>query len=83
MKLYSIYDAPSHVFNPIFALSDDVAARRYAEALCRQKESIYHDYKDDFSLYCVGEYNFDSDVNIPLIKPYKPTLILAFSSISI
>lgn len=83
MKIYSIYDNPSSVFGPVFALADDVAARRYAESLCKQDGTLQHDYKNDFDLYCVGQYDFSSPLGVPLITAHKPQLVLKFSSISL
>lgn len=82
MKIYSIYDYASSVWNPVFALGDDVAARRYAERLSREEGCVYHDYKNDFGLYCVGEYRFDNDIALPLITSSTPVLVLKFSAIA-
>lgn len=83
MKLYSVYDKESRVFNPVIALDDDVCARRYAEHIVRQEGTVQHDYKDDFSMYCVGEYNYDSPTSDVLIKPIIPRIVIDFSSISL
>lgn len=67
MNLYSIYDKKSLCFGNVIAMDNDVNARRFFEGMIRQ-DGIYHDYKDDFALWCVGQFEVDSGTIVPLVN---------------
>lgn len=71
-NVYSIRDDVSGSFGNLFAhYSDEVAIRFFKFTLSRS-EGIEHDFPNDFTLYRVGSFNFDTGE----ITAELPTVII-------
>lgn len=68
MLLVVINDVKSrHTSAPVAVENRDIAIRDFA-TLVNSPQSMQHKYPDDFSLFCVGEYN-DCNKSITSVSP--------------
>lgn len=57
LQAYAIKDIQSQLFtNPHFMTNETIALRAF-EGACRNPETNFHKYPQDFSLYHVGDYD--------------------------
>jgi hypothetical protein len=64
--LYSIYDTCSEVFNkPFTEHNNNSATRAFNQAMAENPN------KNDYALFCVGEWNDNSGEIVPLKVPVK------------
>lgn len=69
LKIYSIMDDKAQSFNtPFFAVNDLVASRSFSD-LCNDARSTVSQHLDDFHLYCLGEFDTDKGLLVPLDMP--------------
>lgn len=72
MKIYSIYDSAADVFNdPFNQLTNEVALRTF-RSLIYDGQSTISNTPDDFSLFCIGDFNSETGV---ITARFKPELI--------
>lgn len=55
-NVYSIKDSKVGYLTPTFEVNDQVAMRNFAHAV-KNSESILNSHPNDFSLYCIGEFD--------------------------
>lgn len=56
-KIVVLYDAKAEAFHkPVFAVSDAVALRSFSDA-CKESNTDFAKYPEDFSIFSLGEYN--------------------------
>lgn len=68
MKLYSINDRKLESFTPPFIARNDVDARRQVAAfLASSPDVLPAKYPEDFSLFCVGEWDDSKGVITPFL----------------
>lgn len=69
MKVFSIRDVKAEGFNtPFFQQTFGLAERAFKEA-ANDTNSQIHKNKQDFSLYCVGEFEHTTGVITPVNPP--------------
>ena len=74
--LYSIQDKTANRFGPLFeAINDDVAARLYIQQINKVNEQ----FRDEYALYKVGEYNTLTGFITPENYPKKLELPYNYS----
>jgi hypothetical protein len=57
LKLYSVYDKKGDRYDtPFFALNDLHAERRFVAGM-QDNKTVFAQFKNDFELHCVGEFN--------------------------
>ncbi|AXL15215.1 nonstructural protein [Microviridae sp.] len=62
MKLFAVKDVKTEAYaNPWCVRTEAVAIRGFAQA-CEDKETDWHKFPDDFSLYELGDYNPESGI---------------------
>lgn len=72
-KVFAVYDKKSEFFGtPFFAVNEGVAKRNF-DALVNDGESFVSKYPDDYSLYCIGDYD---DVKGKIVGYEVPQLIV-------
>lgn len=59
MKIYAIKDMKGDFGTQLFVLSNNDQAIRTIPYIKQQSELMQR-YPEDFALYCLGDYNFDS-----------------------
>lgn len=58
MKIYSIYDMKAESYGNLFvAVTDGIASRCFAQVVAFSGNEDYARYPEDFTLYCLGEFN--------------------------
>lgn len=58
MKIYSIYDMKAESYGNLFvAVTDGIASRCFAQVVAFSGNEDYSRYPEDFTLYCLGEFN--------------------------
>lgn len=57
--MYSVFDTKSGVYDvPFFSRSDLFATRKFImDCLNDQRATMLSNFKDDFELYCLGEFD--------------------------
>lgn len=55
-KIYSVLDAKTTFMTPTFDYNDLAAARNFKYAVT-QTEGIFNANPEDFTLYCIGEFD--------------------------
>lgn len=69
LKIYSIRDSKSEIFNlPFYKHTHGEAERDFSQISNDPKSSIYQ-YPEDYDLYFVGEYDDNSGKITPLDSP--------------
>lgn len=67
LKIYAIQDARAGSFlTPFFSHNDGTAVRQVAAAVV-DKDSLFHKFPEDYTLYCVGEWMDDTGTIMPEI----------------
>lgn len=67
-NIYSILDHKTGFINMTLDQNDETAKRNFAHA-CQVTDSLFYTHPDDYSLYCIGEFNTDSGIIEPVIPP--------------
>ena len=63
-KVYSVRDDLAEVFNnPFLSINDDTAKRDFMQG------AMESNIKNDIALYCIGEFNDNSGLLVPLPTP--------------
>lgn len=74
---YSIYDVKDQSFAmPMFVKNDEIAIRNVQAAA--GQGSLLLMFPQDFELYCIGEYESDTGMMIPLEAPRYIGRVLDF-----
>lgn len=60
LKMYSIRDSKSQIFNPPFYKKTHGEAERDFSTLVKDEKSMIAQYPEDFDLYYVGTYQDDT-----------------------
>jgi len=69
LKVYSIRDSKSEVYNPPFYKKTHGEAERDFRTLVNDEKSTINKYSDDFDLYYLAEYDDNLGTFIPLDTP--------------
>lgn len=72
LKAFSIKDSKAEVYLAPFFKPVHGEAERYFHKLVNDKQTMMHDYPEDYSLWYVGEY----DEHTGLLKSKEPTHLL-------
>lgn len=70
LKMYSIRDAKSEVFNPPFFNKTHGEAERNFQMLCNDEKSNVAKFPEDYDLYYLGSYDDNSGKCAPLDSPH-------------
>lgn len=57
MKIFTIRDSKSDIYNSPFYARTHGEAERHFVTLCNDPESMVYKFKDDFDLYCLGDWD--------------------------
>jgi len=69
LKVFSIRDSKAEVYNqPWFAKTYGDGERTFHK-ITNDPQSMVNTYPDDFDLYCLGEYDDQSGLLVPLDTP--------------
>lgn len=69
MRIYCLRDRKVGFLTPVLAQNDDLAMRDVANALRRGTGTLIDTHPEDFSLYCVGEFDQDTGVITSMAVP--------------
>lgn len=69
MRMYCLRDRKVGFLAPVLALNDELAMRDVANALRRGTGTLIDTHPEDFSLYCIGEFDQDVGVVVSLSVP--------------
>lgn len=70
-KAFAVYDIKSELFSPPhFQETNGVAIRSFGEA-CLDDKTQMGKHPEDFSLYCIGDYNIETGEFTSLLKPLQ------------
>lgn len=69
LKIYSIRDSKSEVFNVPFIKSTHGEAERDFRSLVNDQQSTVNKYPEDFDLYYMGEYDNNTGKLTPIDSP--------------
>lgn len=67
-QLYAIKDAKTGFMSVTTEQNKQAAIRNFYHA-CKNSESLLHTFPNDFSLFCLGDYETDTGVITPLACP--------------
>lgn len=74
LKAYSVYDAVAEVFTQPFFQLNDMTAQRIIQNAVNSEGHNYNMNPEDYSLYCVGEWDDTAGVFTP-VKTKKLDLV--------
>lgn len=68
MKVYSVFDVKSAAYGmPWFAINDATAIRSWSQGVNREHlENAWFTNPEDFSLFCIGEYDDQFGLMVPM-----------------
>ena len=80
MNIYSIFDDKGAFFStPFYSRNDDVATRDFSNVVMNEQNPMSRS-KGDYSLYLLGAFNADFDINV-IVAEDKPVLVIAGSDL--
>lgn len=67
--VFSVYDSKAEMFNqPMFFKAIPEALRAFGDEAMRPDSAI-HKHPDDYSIFCIGEFDVDTGLLTPLTPP--------------
>ncbi len=76
--IFAVYDSKSEMFNqPMFLKAKGEAIRAFSDEANRPDSAIYK-HPGDYTLFCIGDYNVDTGLLVPLPTPTSLGLAIEY-----
>lgn len=65
----SIRDTKTGFLQPTVEVNPSVAMRNFEHAVLRNEDSLFFSHPEDYSLFCIAEFDTDSGQLTPVVPP--------------
>lgn len=70
-SVFSIRDVKTGFLTPTVEVNASVAVRNFEHAVLRNEDSLFFSHPDDYSLFCLGDFDTDTGAILPSSPPVE------------